>query len=145
MSDAAVPAGRGRRLVAVIVDLVVTLAVGLFVLLASGALEHAEDYAADAVLGPFPRIVLIAAAAYALTHGWWIRRGQTLGKTLLGVRVVIVSTGAPAGPVRMLARAPFFALWYVPFTIVPLLDAAFIFGPRRRCLHDRITGTMVVA
>ena len=91
------------------------------------------------------RVVLIAVAGYLLAHGaWMLRRGRTLGKALLAVGVVQAGTGAPAGVLRMLVRAPFFLLWYVPFTVVPVLDALFVLGPCRRCLHDRVAGTMVV-
>ena len=141
----AVLAGRGRRLAAATVDWLVTLTVGVFLLLASGALEHAEDYASDVVAGPFLRTILIGGAAYLLTNGWWMARsGQTLGKALLGVAVVRAVGGARAGPGRMLARAPFFMAFYLPFTVLPLVDAVFILGTRRRCLHDRLTGTEVV-
>ena len=36
--------------------------------------------------------------------------------------------------------------WPFPGTLlwVPLIDAAFIFGSSRRCLHDRLAGTIVV-
>ena len=140
-----VPAGRGRRLAATALDFFATPMLGLFLLLASGALEHAEDYASEAMPGPLLRVLLIAATAYLLAHGWWMaRRGQTLGKALLGIRVVVRASGEPAGFGRMLARVPFFALWYVPFTVVPFVDAAFVLGKRRRCLHDMVTGTEVV-
>ena len=103
-----------------LVDLVVTLAAGLMLLLASGALEHAEDYATDATPGPFLRVVLLGVAGYLLAHGAWLWRGQTLGKALLGARVVRADgaerarNGAPVGALRMMVRLPFFLLWYAP-------------------------------
>jgi hypothetical protein len=45
-------------------------------------------------------------------------------------------------------RALFFPLLFVGiipyFAILPLLDQVFIFGRQRRCLHDWISGTLVV-
>ncbi len=48
----------------------------------------------------------------------------------------------------VLVRGVFFGLMflvvYPPVMLLPLLDHVFIFGKRRRCLHDLAAGTMVV-
>ncbi len=138
-------AGRGRCLAAVLVDLVVTLAVGLLLLLATGALEHAEDYASDTMIGPFLRVILIGVAGHLLAHGaWMLRRGQTLGKALLGCAWSMPGRALPPARSACWPGRRSFLLWYVPFTVVPVLDALFVFGPRRRCVHDPVAGTMVV-
>lgn len=75
-------------------------------------------------------------------------RGQTIGKRILGIRVVRYPDGSHAG---------FLHAWllrnFIPFLIqlVPwigfafwIVDACFIFTQERRCLHDLIAGTKVV-
>lgn len=75
-------------------------------------------------------------------------RGQTIGKRILGIRVVRHPDGSPAG---------FMNAWllrnFIPFLIqlVPwiglafwIVDSCFIFTQERRCLHDLIAGTKVV-
>jgi len=76
------------------------------------------------------------------------REGQTLGKKIVGVRVVRQADGGGAGFVgTWLLRA------FVPglLAAIPLLgdpfmlvNVLFIFGEERRCLHDLIAGTKVV-
>ncbi len=132
------PAGVLRRGVALAVDLALVailerigwaLAVGL------------------AALGPGLHLVAqafgvtwlcVAPVAYfALCHG---TAGQTIGKRLLGARVVDVE-GAPIGYVRALGRCVATALAALPFGIGLALA-----GLRRdrRGLHDLLAGTRVV-
>lgn len=74
--------------------------------------------------------------------------GQTIGKRLLGLRVVQVkdlSNGGFVVNVLMRAAVP----WVI--TMIPglgvlfaLLDPLFIFREDRRCVHDHIAGTCVI-
>ncbi len=75
-------------------------------------------------------------------------RGQSVGKVLLGLRIVCQSDGSPAGAARA-----FLLRGAVPFTIeqIPglgllfwIVDSCFIFRNDHRCLHDLIAGTKVV-
>jgi uncharacterized RDD family membrane protein YckC len=91
--------------------------------------------------------VLLLAGIFALQlHLLW-KNGWTIGKRLLRIRIV-----RPDGSRCGLARI-FFLRMCTPTLLgaIPLLgplfqlaDALFIFGPSRRCLHDRIAGTIVV-
>ena len=145
MSEGVNPAGRGRRLVAAFVDLVVVAIAGLALVILTGAFEDAEDYVGD----PLPRIIALGFATYFLVNGvllWW--RGQTVGKAMLGLVVVTAGSSEPAPPWRLLVRAPFFIAIYGVFLGVPgliaLVDHLFIFRGNRRCLHDLICGTEVI-
>ena len=75
-------------------------------------------------------------------------RSQSVGKLLLGLRIVRFPDHAPAGIGRT-----FLLRGTVPFLLgqIPLLgllfwavDSCFIFRADRRCLHDLIAGTKVV-
>jgi uncharacterized RDD family membrane protein YckC len=82
--------------------------------------------------------VLVVPAAYVVVmHG---TSGRTLGKMLVGARVVNVS-GEPVGYPRALAR---YLAWFL--SVLPLL-LGFVLAavrPDRRALHDLIVGTRVV-
>jgi uncharacterized RDD family membrane protein YckC len=76
-------------------------------------------------------------------------RGQTIGKMILKIAIVDRIDNTPPGFVRAaLIRqvplmvvslfAPAFALVYI------ILDAIPIFASSRRCLHDRLAGTIVI-
>lgn len=74
-------------------------------------------------------------------------RGQTVGKLLVGIAVVD-RTGKRPTWVRSFAReAARYAGWTVPFAGFAALvfDAAPIFNPDRRMLHDRLSDTFVVS
>src|SRR5690606_1805767 len=75
------------------------------------------------------------------------RYGQTIGKRMLGIRVVR-SDGSRATLGRIFwlrnfvnglpSAIPFVGNFYF------FVDSLFIFGPRRQCLHDLIADTIVV-
>ncbi len=71
-------------------------------------------------------------------------RGQTIGKRLLGIRVVLKDTDVNGGfKANVLKRGLITGLLnFIPgFFIV---DSLFIFREDRRCLHDFIGGTSVI-
>ena len=145
MNDAARKSGLGRRLVAAAIDFVVVGVAGLVLVITIGAFEDAEDYAGNILA----RIVAFGFLTYFLVNGLplW-RRSQTVGKALLGLVVVAAGTQTRAPLWRLVARAPFFMALYGVFLgwpgLIALVDQGFIFGAKRRCLHDLICGTEVV-
>lgn len=75
------------------------------------------------------------------------RHGQTLGKKLVGIRIVR-SDGSRAGFGRMFGLRYFVPglIGSIPVVgpIFSLVDILFIFGQEKRCLHDMIADTVVV-
>ncbi len=76
-------------------------------------------------------------------------RGQTIGKRIVGIRVVRHEDGSPAGFVnaallRGIVNGIFCLLPGVGVAYY-LVDMLFIFSKDERCLHDRLAGTKVVA
>lgn len=126
------PAGRGKRLAAVLIDAwLAGVTAGL----------AASDTAPDPVrtLAAAALLALVAAQAVMLA-----RRGQTAGKRALGLRVVLRGTERNGGfgvnvLVRSLANG---LLCLLPFYF--LIDSLLIFREDRRCLHDLLAGTVVV-
>ena len=76
-----------------------------------------------------------------------INNGQTIGKKILGIKIVDLNGELPTVKRNLLKR---YAVYFIPgqipiagqlFSIVNIL---FIFGKQKRCLHDHIAGTKVV-
>lgn len=130
--DDLTPASRGARLGAALVDTFLgATPYGLLV--------------ADATSDP---VRLLASVAFLTLLGVQVHglgsRGQTVGKRLVGIRVVMADTGLNGGYApNVLKRVVLNSL----LLIVPgylLADPLFIFREDRRCLHDLIAGTTVV-
>lgn len=141
-----VVAGMGRRLAAWSVDAAAVLLVVLVPLAAAvPALAEAAGPG-----GPPP--LLLVGALGGLVLGvvqWWFlgTGGWTLGKRLLGLRVVSVTGGAPAGLGRALVRLLVPAL----AGVVPVLGPALVHvspffdaSGRRQGWHDLAAGTVVL-
>jgi uncharacterized RDD family membrane protein YckC len=88
-------------------------------------------------------------AVLAVVQGVLIaRRSQSIGKALLGIRIVRFSDLQPAGFLRgfgLRGAVPWF-IEQIPLLggLFWMVDVGFIFGAERRCLHDLIAGTKVV-
>ncbi len=125
---AAYLAGRGSRLVAAIVDGLVYV-VPFFILLFFAP-----------VLGWLYFVAILVFQMYLLS-----KDGQTIGKKVMDIRIVKVDTGENRGFVtNVLVRTILNGL----IGIIPLyglIDILFIFRGDKRCIHDLIAGTKVVA
>ncbi len=95
--------------------------------------------------------LIIALAIVGGINLWMMRRYRaTIGKRVLKIRMVRAD-GSEAGIARLvfLRGLPQWILSglgnYVPFVgLLSLIDVLFVFGNRRRCVHDYIADTIVV-
>ena len=141
-----------RRIVATGIDYVIVPLMSFLIMIISGAMETADAYAGHQ---PWIRGVALGIAAYLLLNGWLLhRRGQTLGKWLLKIRMVDSKNNKIPPLWRFVCvRALFFPTLYLPllysivglFAIIPLIDLGHALRPDRRCLHDLAAGTRVVS
>jgi uncharacterized RDD family membrane protein YckC len=100
----------------------------------------------DGVL-PQPVLVLFVCAAFALALFQLVllaRRGQTLGKIAVGVRIVRLDTGENGGFLTNVLLRSLVNSLLSTNPLYLLIDSCFIFRSERRCLHDLIAGTIVV-
>ena len=82
---------------------------------------------------------------FAVNSSFLIKRGQTLGKMAVGIKIVDAETGeipnfARTGLLRYGAS-------YIIGQLIPLfglVDILFIFGKEKRCVHDLMANTKVV-
>lgn len=138
-------ADRGMRLLAAIIDSIVVYvpAIGFVVL----GVAMGKEAPVIAVLG------VAAGALYALgiviaQIVMLCQRGQTIGKRVLGIRIVKVDTGQNGGGVTnviLRSLVPGLIGW-IPYIgpVFGLINICFIFAQDRRCIHDHIAGTVVV-
>lgn len=155
MSDGLLLARRLRRLVATLIDAILVPSLTLVLVMIAGFVEDAEDYVD---FWWIVWVLLLAVVSYLLLnrYGLW-RRGQTLGKQVMGIVIVPASqvrdgryrrTPAPLWKlifIRALFFPPLF-LSVVPWiAAAPIIDQLLIFRKSRRCLHDLVCGTVVVS
>ena len=92
-----------------------------------------------------PALGMIALAVYQLVLLY--RSGQTVGKKIVGIRIVRPDGGRASFPrllfLRYLVPGLIGAIPLVGF-LFALVDALFIFAEDRRTLHDKIADTIVV-
>ncbi|MEZ5596899.1 MAG: RDD family protein [Pseudomonadales bacterium] len=154
MAERREPAGRGRRLAATLVDGLLVPAVTVLLVMVTGVVEDAEDYRTSVWMA---EVLVLAVVSYVLLNGITLwRDGQTLGKKLLGIRLVAWDDGydGPSTDVRLPfwklvpLRALFFPLLFclpIPWLcLLPLVDQLAIFRKDRRCVHDLVCGTAVI-
>jgi uncharacterized RDD family membrane protein YckC len=139
--------GRGTRLLAALLDSLLSIAVFWLI----GKVTPFNLF--DPTHGPLglKRLVLtllVAAFVFALMQGWLLAtQGQTIGKRLLGLRIV-----RPDGERASIARliglryGVGFVVAIIPVVnmLYSLIDSLLIFRESRRCLHDNIADTIVV-
>ncbi|RUL76824.1 RDD family protein [Dyella choica] len=144
-------AGRGRRLGALLLDdlmfALCLLPVAIpaytnYLARARGGIASAPTANVYAMVGV---ALLICLATYdlVLLH----RSGQTIGKRLLGIKIVRTDGDrASLARIFFLRALPIGLLAAVPFVgrLASLIDALMIFGQEKRCLHDRIADTIVI-
>lgn len=125
------PAGRGQRLLAVIIDA------------ACGAACSLPGLYPDPAIGIFLMLglglMLLAFQIFLLST-----TGQTIGKRLIGVRIVRFDDGGNPGFVHAVLLRLGVMMLMSAVAIVSLIDVLMIFREDRRCLHDLIAGTEVV-
>ncbi|KRV47721.1 hypothetical protein AQ490_04880 [Wenjunlia vitaminophila] len=148
-------AGRFRRLIARIIDsLVVGIPVNVL-LWGVGFWTWNEDWdngdSSDAVFGGNYGSALVTVLVYLVYEAlMYTRRGQTVGKMAMGIRVAMLSDGAVPTPQAAWTRASVYSL---P-NLVPCCGAVFWLvnvtwllwdRPFRQCLHDKAARTVVVS
>ncbi len=140
-------AGRGMRLVGAIIDGVILMILLVPIMFASG-------YMTMAMSGQQPGygwqmgMTVVSFVCFVVVQGYFLNQsGQTIGKKLLGMRIVDAEGNKPDF-VKLLAQryGILYVIQLIPFLggVFWLVDVLFIFREDRRCIHDLIAGTRVV-
>jgi uncharacterized RDD family membrane protein YckC len=132
-----------QRFFGSMIDGFVTAAVLLPVAIKLDLLHHPETVQTQAI------VFLLSFLAIVIINGYLLyTKGQSVGKMVVGTQIIGLD-----GRLLSLERIVF--LRYMPLQIVAqipvigqviaIIDALMIFNEDRRCLHDLIAGTVVVA
>jgi uncharacterized RDD family membrane protein YckC len=131
-------AGRGARFAARMIDYLLFAATVLPIGAAVTFDHMSEAWLATAILP----LLFTAYQCYLVTTS-----GQSVGKKLLGLRVVR-QDGTPVSFVSgvVLREWVVFGIASVPVigVLFRLVDSVMIFGEDHRCLHDQLAGTKVI-
>lgn len=141
------PATRGQRFAAAMTDALVASVFSLPLMYYMGAFELLKNQQAPTA-GYIVTSTLAGFCIYMALHGYLLRTaGQTIGKRLIGIRIVTLDDRLPSLGTLIIQRyLPVMLAAQLP-VVGPLLvtvDALMIFRADRRCLHDHWAGTKVV-
>lgn len=138
----------GIRLLGAIIDSFI-----LFLIMVP--LMFATGYISDIMAGITPgfldnlKIGVIGFIVFLSVQGYFLNAsGQTIGKKILGTKIVTLDNQKPEFLKLILMRyATIHAIGQIPFVggVFGFVNAIFIFmGDQRQCLHDKFAGTKVV-
>ena len=126
-------AGRGARFLGALIDIALMLVpYGGGIAVSVGVDGSPEAYGLALAM---PLVV-----AQAILVSW---RGQSVGKLVVRTRIERAD-GQRVGFVHGVLLRSWLMAWLNGASLVFLLDSLFIFGRRRRCLHDWLADTRVV-
>lgn len=135
------------RVLAVVLDEVVLTAFVVALLWQLGMLDTIERIFEDDLdaMTTLAGLGILVWLAIQLPFLW---NGQTLGKRIIGLRMVDHATGdpVPLGRLLLLRYLPFMLAGCIPLVgrIILLTDLTMLSRRSRRCLHDLLAGTKVV-
>jgi uncharacterized RDD family membrane protein YckC len=144
-----VPADRGTRLGATMLDglifaamVYLPLLVGVVVAGAAGSATNRRTVGPVFAMGGLLTLIGLIAWCW-LTISFVKRNGQSIAKRVLGIKVVRAD-GAPVSLGRVFWLRNFLNALVSIIPPYGLVDALFIFGESRQCLHDKLADTVVV-
>jgi len=134
----------GRRLAALLVDVIVLVVAISVALLAAGM--PADELRERVENGETLLIIVLFLIPEAIYYTWMVgSRSQTVGKMALGIKIVDAESRAPIGYLRAFRRwlstAAMRALFWIPAIVDhlwPLRD------PKNQALHDKFARSVVV-
>jgi uncharacterized RDD family membrane protein YckC len=149
-NDTQTLASRGKRFGAAIIDFILQMAVGFPILLAFFGFSFTE-YAAFAVQNQYLLALyglIVGIVIYLVLHGYLLHtNGQTIGKKVLGIKVVR-KDGSKADIVRLVGIRwlPFAVIAQIPFIgfLLVLVNYLMIFRESHLCFHDDLANTKVI-
>lgn len=142
-------ADRLARLGAVLLDSVMVGAIGIIAAIAIPAIVPRDGGEPNPVaLGLVLTLTIGGIIALLVVNLIWLHRyGQTIGKRIVGVKVLRSDGSRCSLPRIVFARwLPVTVLSMIPLLgyVVSLVDPLMIFREDRRCLHDLFADTIVV-
>ena len=139
-------ASRGRRLMAVLVDGLISMLLaipGVIVAIGPSFNDSEELDTLGIILIGLAMILLTIVQAVLIS-----KRGQSIGKIALGIRIAHSVDGSNPGflkgfLIRTLVPQIIYQIPFLGFLFL-LVDSCFIFSEQRQCIHDLMAETVVL-
>jgi uncharacterized RDD family membrane protein YckC len=142
-------AERGTRFGASLLDGAIFIALVYVPFMVFGAIGAAastsqSDAGAAGMIGLGFLLALVGFAIFSwFTVRNMLRNGQSIGKKMVGIKVVRRDGSTVSfGRLFWLRNALVWMLGVIP--LFSIIDSLFIFGESRQCLHDKIADTIVI-
>ncbi|WP_286239299.1 RDD family protein [Neptuniibacter halophilus] len=139
-------ASRWSRLFASLIDSIVLMLVMVPLMFISGGMAGMMQVG-DSLLYSLGMGISGIVIFLLINFNWLKKDGQTLGKKLLGIKIVSLDDQQAQVGDHLLKR---YAVYFLPGQIpvlgqlFVLVNLLFIFGSEKRCVHDLAGGTKVV-
>ncbi len=140
-------ASRWKRLGGVILDGVISMVTIIPLMLVTGMYQRAFR-GEGMTIGQKFAFFVVGWVIFLILNGYLLaNRGQTIGKVAVKTKIVDLQGNIPSfGKLLLLRYLVLSLVAQIPIvgTLAGLVNALFIFGKERRCLHDYMAGTRVV-
>jgi uncharacterized RDD family membrane protein YckC len=140
-------ASRGKRLGGAMIDGIISMVIIVPIMLATGVLQRLFT-GKGMTIGQQAAFFVVGWIVFLLLNGYLLlNRGQTIGKVAMKTKIVDRSGNIPNfGELLVLRYLVLGLVAQIPIIggLAGLVDALFIFGTERRCVHDYMAGTRVV-
>lgn len=140
-------ASRWARLGGALIDGILAIAITFPLMFAMGLWDKAMEQ--SITIGETVFLAILGFVIFLMLHGYLLAKyGQTIGKRLVGTRIVSYETNEifPLSRIFFLRFLPVSIAAQIPFIggIFALVDILFIYRNDKRCVHDLIAGTKVI-
>ena len=138
-----------QRFAAVLIDGIVMFAVLMPIAMVffGGLTEYTERAEGGGFLFELGASLLGLIVYVAINGVWLARNGQSIGKKIMGTKIVRTD-GSKADFQRIILRRyiPYSMVAVIPYIgyLLSIVNILPIFGESRRCIHDRIADTKVI-
>jgi uncharacterized RDD family membrane protein YckC len=140
-------ASRWHRLGGALLDVLIMMIITVPVMMATGIFSQiSQGRQMSIAQGVF--FLIFGFVVFLILHGYLLsKHGQTIGKRVMGTRIVDLNGEiVPLAKVFLLRYFVIGVIAQIPIigNLLGLVNALFIFGKNKRCIHDLIAGTKVV-
>jgi len=146
-SDEFILASRGKRLLAAIIDSLISMIIMFPVMYFTGGFATIMEGQQSPLFYTI-KTGLFGLIVFIIINGRLLQRyGQTVGKKIVGIKIADLDGKLPTIKRHILPRYAFISvLAYIPAigSFLSLIDCLFIFSKNKRCIHDHVAKTIVI-
>jgi len=141
------PASRGERVEAVLLDSLITGTPIIILILIIGFNDYTDFIKENGIIAQLVALVGGQIIYLALNSNFLFKDGQSIGKKIVGIKIVTVDGHLPSiFNIYFKRYLSQLLIILIPFfgNLILLIDYSFVFRKDKRCLHDHFANTKVV-